>query len=163
MSRGKGKIAGSSHCPYQSRHWWRANSYCKQHPVGNWEQSSQTQYPWERKKWHQRHQHQWIFHQDLCITSDEALSLEDLNTETVVAIIGGGYIAVEFSGIFNGLGATVHLMYRKPFPLRGSVAMILAMLSMPSSSSFDQECRERVAENLTARGVNTHPGCSPQE
>ena len=57
---------------------------------------------------------------DLCITSDEALSLDDLTTESVIAVVGGGYIAVEFSGIFNGLGANVHLFYRKPFPLRGS-------------------------------------------
>jgi len=47
------------------------------------------------------------------------LALEDLPPESTVAIVGGGYIAVEFSGIFNGLGASVHLMYRKPLPLRG--------------------------------------------
>eukprot|EP00210_Caulerpa_lentillifera_P000990 g953.t1 len=84
---------------------------------------------------------------EYCITSDEALALDDLPPESTVAIVGGGYIAVEFSGIFNGLGASVHLLYRKPFPLRG----------------FDQECRERVAENLTLRGVNLHPNCQPQQ
>lgn len=38
--------------------------------------------------------------------------------DTSIAVIGGGYIAVEFAGIFKGLGADVHLMYRAPLPLR---------------------------------------------
>lgn len=49
------------------------------------------------------------------ITSDEALVLEEIAQHSI-AIIGGGYIAVEFAGIFNGLGAQVHLMYRADFP-----------------------------------------------
>ena len=36
-----------------------------------------------------------------------------------IVIIGGGYIAVEFAGIFAGLGAEVHLVYRQDMPLRG--------------------------------------------
>jgi glutathione reductase (NADPH) len=47
------------------------------------------------------------------------------------------YIANEFAGIFRGVGADVHLMYRGDLPLRG----------------FDQECRAQVAENLARRGV----------
>jgi hypothetical protein len=47
------------------------------------------------------------------------------------------YIANEFAGIFRGVGADVHLMYRGDLPLRG----------------FDQECRAQVAENLASRGV----------
>ena len=34
-------------------------------------------------------------------------------------IVGAGYISIEFAGIFNGMGADVHLMYRKPLPLTG--------------------------------------------
>lgn len=36
-----------------------------------------------------------------------------------VAVIGSGYIAVEFAGIFNGLGSEVHLVFRKDLPLNG--------------------------------------------
>ena len=36
-----------------------------------------------------------------------------------IVIIGGGYIAVEFAGIFAGLGSEVHLVYRQELPLRG--------------------------------------------
>lgn len=52
---------------------------------------------------------------EFTITSDEALALEEQPKS--VAIIGGGYIAVEFSGIFSGVGTEVHLMYRKDLPL----------------------------------------------
>jgi len=79
------------------------------------------------------------------ITSDEALVLDKVARESIV-IVGGGYIAVEFAGIFRGLGAEVHLMYRADFPLR----------------KFDNECRTLVAENLLKRGVQTHSGCTPE-
>ena len=36
-----------------------------------------------------------------------------------VAIVGSGFIAVEFAGIFQALGSQVHLIYRQPLPLRG--------------------------------------------
>ena len=55
------------------------------------------------------------------------------------------YIAVEFAGIFRGLGADVHLVFRAPSVLRG----------------FDDECRAQVAENLGKRGVVMHPGTLP--
>lgn len=51
------------------------------------------------------------------ITSDDALELEDCPKK--ILIIGGGYIAVEFAGIFNGFGADTHLVYRADRPLRG--------------------------------------------
>lgn len=60
-------------------------------------------------------------------------------------VIGGGYIAVEFAGIWNGLGVEVDLIYRQPQPLRG----------------FDMEMREVVARNLTGRGVHVHPSTNP--
>ena len=82
---------------------------------------------------------------EYAITSDEALVIEEL-PGTCIVIIGGGYIAVEFAGIFAGLGAKVHLMYRAAFPLRG----------------FDDECRAVVSDNLQKRGVVIHCECSPQ-
>lgn len=60
-------------------------------------------------------------------------------------VIGGGYIAVEFAGIWNGLGVNVDLIYRQPQPLRG----------------FDMEMREIVSRNLTGRGVTVHPETNP--
>jgi glutathione reductase (NADPH) len=81
--------------------------------------------------------------QEYGITSDEALSLAELPKKAVV--IGGGYIAVEFAGIWNGLGVEVDLIYRQPQPLRG----------------FDMEMREVVARNLTGRGVHVHPSTNP--
>ena len=56
-------------------------------------------------------------------------------------MVGGGYIGVEFAGIFAGLGAEVHLLYRQHLPLRG----------------FDTEIREALAESLTAAGITLHP------
>ncbi|MDP3275697.1 MAG: glutathione-disulfide reductase [Deltaproteobacteria bacterium] len=51
------------------------------------------------------------------ITSNEALSLPSLPQRVV--IVGGGYIAVEFAGIFNALGARVTLLIRGESILRG--------------------------------------------
>ncbi|CAM6017421.1 unnamed protein product [Sphagnum balticum] len=76
---------------------------------------------------------------ELAITSDEGLSLEDLPRRVVIA--GAGYIAVEFAGIYNGMGSKVDLIYRKPTPLTG----------------FDEEMRAVVASNLKGRGINCHP------
>ena len=52
-----------------------------------------------------------------------------------VAMVGGGYIALEFAGIFAALGAEVDLVYRQPLPLRG----------------FDQDLREALAERWRRR------------
>lgn len=76
---------------------------------------------------------------ELAITSDEGLSLEEFPKRVVIA--GGGYIAVEFAGIYSGMGAKVDLFYRKPLPLTG----------------FDKEMREVVARNLENRGIKCHP------
>jgi glutathione reductase (NADPH) len=69
------------------------------------------------------------------ITSNEAFYLERF-PETVV-VVGGGYIAVEFAGIFNGLGAQTELLYRGPLFLRG----------------FDDGVREFVADQLREKGI----------
>jgi glutathione reductase (NADPH) len=80
---------------------------------------------------------------ELGIISDAAFYLPHMPQR--VAIIGSGYIAVEFAGIFAGLGAQVDLVYRQPLPLRG----------------FDLDLRESLAEALGAQGVALHPGCRP--
>ncbi len=54
---------------------------------------------------------------DLCITSNEAFHLPALPAR--VLMVGGGYIAVEFAGIFRGLGSAVTLAYRGDQILRG--------------------------------------------
>jgi len=84
---------------------------------------------------------------ELAITSDGALVVDDLSPNKTIVIVGGGYIAVEFAGIFNAMGATVHLFFRKALPLRG----------------FDEECRGIVHANLQKRGIHVHALCSPQE
>jgi len=53
-------------------------------------------------------------------------------------VVGGGYIAVEFAGIFNGLGSETTLLYRGEMFLRG----------------FDGSVRKHLSEELTKRGMN---------
>jgi len=69
------------------------------------------------------------------ITSNEAFFLPQFPKRVV--IVGGGYIAVEFAGIFAGLGARAELLYRGPLFLRG----------------FDQGVRRFVAEELAQKNV----------
>jgi glutathione reductase (NADPH) len=76
---------------------------------------------------------------ELGIVSDNAFFLPSLPRRVV--IIGGGYIGVEFAGIFRGLGAEVDLLYRQKLPLRG----------------FDEAMRSALAEALVAQGVRLHP------
>ncbi len=80
---------------------------------------------------------------DLGIISDDAFYLPRLPKR--VAIIGSGYIAVEFAGIFAGLGSHVDLVYRQPLPLRG----------------FDMDLRESLVEALGTQGIALHPGSRP--
>ena len=54
---------------------------------------------------------------ELGITSNEAFELKEMPKRVVM--VGGGYIAVEFAGIFKGLGAEVTLSYRGEEILRG--------------------------------------------
>ena len=70
-----------------------------------------------------------------CITSNEALHLEKLPGR--IAILGGGYIALEFASIFAGLGAETCVIYRGEMILRG----------------FDDELRSDLAASLAARGL----------
>lgn len=70
------------------------------------------------------------------ISSNEAFYLETFPKRVIV--VGGGYIAVEFAGIFNGLGAQTHQLYRGPMFLRG----------------FDQDVREFVAKEMSQKGID---------
>lgn len=69
------------------------------------------------------------------ITSNEAFYLDSLPGQ--ITIVGGGYIAVEFAGIFNGLGVETTLLYRGPLFMRG----------------FDDELREMLAQEIRKKGV----------
>lgn len=69
------------------------------------------------------------------ITSDEAFHLAELPRRVVIE--GGGYIAVEFAGIFHGLGADTTIVYRGDKILRG----------------FDDDMRDALTEELLARGI----------
>lgn len=72
---------------------------------------------------------------ELGITSDEAFDLPELPGRVLIA--GAGYIAVEFAGIFNGLGSQVTLSYRRDRILRG----------------FDDDIRKAVEAGMRSRGV----------
>ncbi|MFI4965747.1 MAG: glutathione-disulfide reductase [Caulobacterales bacterium] len=69
------------------------------------------------------------------ISSNECFHLPKLPKSIVIA--GGGYIAVEFAGIFNGLGVDVTLVHRGPNVLRG----------------FDDDVRSHLAEEMEKRGI----------
>ncbi|HEX4095190.1 MAG TPA: glutathione-disulfide reductase, partial [Caulobacteraceae bacterium] len=69
------------------------------------------------------------------ITSNEAFQLHHLPKS--VMVVGGGYIAVEFASIFNGLGVETTLVYRGPNILRG----------------FDDDVRTHLGGELEKRGI----------
>ncbi|MGH8720613.1 MAG: glutathione-disulfide reductase [Burkholderiales bacterium] len=72
---------------------------------------------------------------ELAITSNAAFFLEELPRRALV--VGGGYIALEFASIFNGLGVETTLAYRGPRLLRG----------------FDADLGERLTEEMRKKGV----------
>ncbi len=73
---------------------------------------------------------------EYAITSNEIFDLEHFPERLV--IVGGGYIAVEFAGIFNGLGSQVTQLYRGPLFLRG----------------FDPDIRAHAAQEIAKTGVD---------
>ncbi len=81
---------------------------------------------------------------ELCPTSDDLLDLAALPERA--AVIGGGYIAVEFASMLARLGVQVSLYFRDRLPLRG----------------FDEMLRAACAAELTAAGIDLHPGSAPQ-
>jgi len=70
-----------------------------------------------------------------CISSNEAFELRDLPRR--VLVVGGGYIALEFAGIFKGLGAAVTVSYRGERILRG----------------FDADVRTFLQDELQKKGL----------
>jgi glutathione reductase (NADPH) len=74
------------------------------------------------------------------ITSNEAFHLKELPRRVIVA--GCGYIAMEFAGIFAGLGSEVTMIYRGQKVLRG----------------FDEDLRDGVAEAYLRRGIRLVSG-----
>ena len=77
---------------------------------------------------------------DHVITSNEAFNLKELPERIV--IYGGGYIALEFAGIFAGLGAETTLVYRGGKILRG----------------FDEDLRDALTDAYTKRGIDIITG-----
>ena len=78
---------------------------------------------------------------ELGITSDEAFHLPSFPRRIVIE--GGGYVAVEFAGIFHGLGAEVVLVYRGEPLLRG----------------FDVDVRRHLTEELVKKGIDVRFKC----
>ncbi len=72
---------------------------------------------------------------ELSITSDEAFHLDDMPPRVIV--VGGGYIACEFAGIFNGMGSEVVQVYRGEQILRG----------------FDHDVADMLAAEMKKKGI----------
>jgi glutathione reductase (NADPH) len=75
------------------------------------------------------------------ISSNEAFHLTSLPRRIVIQ--GGGYIAVEFAGIFAGLGSHVTLVYRGENILRG----------------FDDDVRQHLRMDMEKHGIRVFTGC----
>ena len=75
---------------------------------------------------------------EYAISSNEMFFLDELPATAVV--VGGGYIAVEFAGILNGLGVDTHLVYRGANLLK----------------SFDREMSEKITAGMQEKGVKIH-------
>ena len=80
---------------------------------------------------------------ELALDSDQALDLPQLPRHVV--IVGGGYIAVEFAGIFRAAGAEVTQVIRGERILRG----------------FDAECRAHLQAELEKKGIRILSGAEP--
>lgn len=75
------------------------------------------------------------------ITSNEVFHLAELPKR--IMVVGGGYIAVEFASIFNGMGAQTTLAYRGDLFLRG----------------FDGGVRKHLHEELLKRDLDVRFNC----
>ncbi len=73
---------------------------------------------------------------DLVVTSNDVFHLPEIPKR--IAIVGGGYIASEFAGIFAGMGAHVTQLYRGDLILRG----------------YDAEMRQAILEAMQSRGID---------
>ncbi len=79
------------------------------------------------------------------LTSDQIFDLEQLPKRML--IVGGGYIATEFAGIFHGLGVTTSQIYRGELFLRG----------------FDNEIRQFVAKQMQKSGIDLRFGLNVEQ
>ncbi len=79
----------------------------------------------------------------LAITSTEAFYLPELPKRAL--IVGGGYIAVEFAGIFHGLGVDTTQLYRGPLFMRG----------------FDLDVRSHLAQEMRKKGIDLRFNSNP--
>ncbi len=75
-----------------------------------------------------------------CITSDDVFHLREMPKRLVIN--GGGYIGVEFAGIFTGLGADVTMINRSPKLLRG----------------FDEDMRDALVAAYKSQGIKLLTG-----
>lgn len=73
---------------------------------------------------------------EAAISSNEVFYLPELPRR--IMVVGGGYIAVEFAGIFNGIGSETTQVYRGEQILRG----------------FDNDVRNHLATEIQKKGVN---------
>lgn len=76
------------------------------------------------------------------ISSNEAFHLDALPKRVVIQ--GGGYIALEFAGIFAGYGSEVTVIYRGDNVLRG----------------FDEDVRAHLRAEMEKQGINILTGCT---
>lgn len=75
---------------------------------------------------------------EYAITSNDAFHLDQL--PGTIMIVGGGYIGVEFAGIFNGMGVETHLCHRGAQLLKG----------------FDDDLRRCAGVEIAKKGVLLH-------
>lgn len=81
---------------------------------------------------------------ELAGTSDDILDLRTVPKR--LAVVGAGYIGIEFASMFSRLGSKVSVYYRDAHPLRG----------------FDDDLRTRLSAALTLTGVHLNPGVLPE-
>jgi len=75
---------------------------------------------------------------ELGMVSDDVFDLKELPRR--LAVVGSGYIGLEFGCVFHGLGSEVDVIYRNELPLRG----------------FDNDIRAALKEALAAQGIRQH-------
>ena len=75
---------------------------------------------------------------DLTITSNQVFDIKELPKK--ILIVGGGYIAIEFAGIFSGLGVDTTLSYRGSHLLK----------------NFDRETTNHLLKQLQTKGIKIH-------
>lgn len=79
------------------------------------------------------------------ISSNEALDLRQRPDS--ILVVGSGYIAVEFAGIFNSFGSRVDLVFRADQVLRG----------------FDKDIRSTLTDEMAKKGINIISEALPEK